>query len=226
MNPIQQFYSQNPFPGLYTIEQLDSFAAPPSNRYLRMIDQYLQGCHTVLDVGCGTGLITNLFARRYSAQFTGVDFSDSIDYAQQFAQTHSITNVTFVKQDLLDFDPGQQYQTIICQSVINHVPEYQVAIQRLIQWLSDDGILLLGVYNPYAKYLKPFVNYNDRRLQLDQTQNPFEISFTRQQTVKLCNPLTVKQIMPSVANRLVDASAVFNSRNHGLTMYAFHKGRP
>lgn len=222
---IRQFYSKNPFPGPYTWDQISSYRYPPDNRYLKIIDSYLHDYQKVLDVGCGTGLITNLFASRYISDFTGIDFSDGIDYANQFALDNQLSNTEFIKQDFFEFSAKTKYDVIISQSFITHVPDYQQAVNRLKSLLNNDGVLLLGVYNNYGKILKKFlkINYKNDRLKLDQEHNPFEISFSHQEVLNMCNDLKLLAVTPSVKNHLVGLSSFINSINGGLTMYVFRK---
>ena len=80
MNEVKEFYDQLQFPGKYTIAGLDYHSPRIRNTYLKIIDDHLCNGISVLDVGCGTGLITNLFARRYNSQFVCIDFANSVDY--------------------------------------------------------------------------------------------------------------------------------------------------
>jgi SAM-dependent methyltransferase len=225
ISSIKQFYSKNPFPGPYSWNQLSNYRYPPDNRYLKIIDNYLHDYQKVLDVGCGTGLITNLFASRYNSKFIGVDFSDGIDYAAQFSIDNQLSNTKFIKQDFFDFPIEEQYDVIICQSFVTHVPEYQLAIEKLKSLLDKDGILLLGVYNNYGKILKKIfkINYKNDRLKLDQEYNPFEISFSHQEVMNMCKDLELIGVTPAVNRRLIGLSSFINSINGGLTMYVFKK---
>lgn len=225
ISSIKQFYSRNPFPGPYTWNQISNYRYPPDNRYLKIIDNYLHNGQNVLDVGCGTGLITNLFASRYTSKFTGIDFSDGIDYATQFAVDNQLSNTKFIKQDFFDFSVETKYDIIICQSFITHVPDYQHAVERLKLLLDKDGILLLGVYNSYGKILKKLfnINYKNNRLKLDQESNPFEISFDHQEVLEMCKDLELIAVTPVIHKKLIGLSGFINSINGGLTMYVFGK---
>jgi len=91
---IKNFYSELGFPGPYTWEDIKFYEQEGiHNIYLREIDHHLQHETDILDVGCGTGLVSNLFASRYNSNFTAVDFSNSIDYARKFAKENNLNNV-------------------------------------------------------------------------------------------------------------------------------------
>lgn len=224
---IKAFYSQINFPGKYTIEDLKFYNEQGINNvYLKEIDRFLVDGMSVLDVGCGTGLVSNLFAiHRPNCQITSVDFSDSIDYAKSFAEKNNIINVDWIKKDFLDFKTTKRYDMIICCGVLHHIPEYERALSKMKALLKPGGKLLLAVYNKYGKILKHVFNikYHNDILYKDQELNPFELSFTNRQVMAMCDDMTFELVTPSHSNHLVNISALFNSVNGGLALYVFTK---
>lgn len=223
---IKKFYSNLHFPGRYSWEDLKFYEDQGiHNIYLREIESVMQDGIDVLDVGCGTGLVSNLFADKYKSNFTAVDFSDSIDYARDFAKKQKIKNVTWVKKDFLHYTSKKQYDVIICCGVLHHIPQYEQALDKIKQLLKPNGKLILAVYNPWGKILKRFfnINYNCDILYQDQELNPFELSFTNRQVRKMCIDLKFHKSAPSVNNHLVDLLALTNSENGGLVLYIFSK---
>jgi 2-polyprenyl-3-methyl-5-hydroxy-6-metoxy-1,4-benzoquinol methylase len=222
---IKQFYSRINFPGKYSWEDLKFYEEQGiHNVYLKEIDAIMVDGYDVLDVGCGTGLVSNLFAIHYpNSQLTAVDFSDSIDYAREFAKTNGIANVKWIKKDFLEFRTVKKYDLIICCGVLHHIPEYQQALAKLKGLLKPGGKLVLAVYNKYGKILKKFfeIKYNSHTLYHDQENNPFEMSFTNRQVLKMCNDLKFESVTPSFKNKFVDTLAWFNSENGGLALYVF-----
>ena len=224
---IKAFYSQIQFPGRYTWEDVAFYEEQGiTNIYLKEIDRFLIDGMSVLDIGCGTGLVSNLFAiHRPNCQITAVDFSDSIDYAINFAKDNSIANVNWIKKDFLEFKTTKKYDLIICCGVLHHIPEHQRALVKMKELLKPGGKLMLAVYNKYGKILKHIfdIKYHNDVLYKDQELNPFELSFTHKQVLKMCSDLTFELVTPSFDNRLVDLSALFNSINGGLALYVFTK---
>lgn len=226
MNAIKKFYDDLKFPGYYTMPGLDYHFPVIRNSYLRIIDNYLTNNMSVIDVGCGTGLITNLFAKKYpNSQFVGVDFANGIDYAAQFAKNHHITNTQFIKEDFLKYKPKIQYDLVICQGVLHHIPDYHTAAENLKLLLRPGGILLLGLYHPWGKLAKKIikVDYKNEMLQQDQEHNPYEITFTLQQVRSLLFPLNLEKAYPSSINIMLCLNALINQRNGGLTVYVLEK---
>ena len=159
MNHIQEFYNKHHFPSRYDLNQLRNYKIT-DNKYVAFVDQYLSNGQNVLDVGCGTGLLTNLFALKYSSQYTGIDFSTAADYANTFAKSNDITNVKFIKQNFLDYKADSTYDVIFAVSFLNHVPAFELAIEKLKGLLSPNGCIIVGIYNPIGNFIKKFIKIN------------------------------------------------------------------
>lgn len=223
---IKNFYSDLHFPGRYTQQDLEFYEAEgvDINVYLREINKALGDNLDVLDVGCGTGLVSNTFATLYpGSNFTGVDFSNSIDYAKRVSKENKLTNTKWVKEDFLKVKLNKKYDVVICCGVLHHIPEYERALAKLKSLLKPGGTLLIALYNPLGKILKHVkkINYNSPTLFEDQENNPFELSFTKRAVLNMCSDLTFHRVEPSWCNHFVNFLALFNSSNGGLAIYTF-----
>lgn len=228
MSSIQEFYSAIQFPGHYTAEQLAYHNPNIRNRYLMAIDSVLKDGQKVLDVGCGTGLISNLFAQRYpNSQFTAIDFSDSVDYAQQFARTHNINNVEYIKDDFVNHKFDTDYHVVICQGVLHHIPNNQQTIIKLKDLVKPHHYLALGLYHPWGKFAKKWftINYNNHVLYQDQELNKYETAYTCGQVFSLFSEFSCLRSYPSAVNVLSHIEALFNYTNGGLITYILEKNK-
>lgn len=217
---VRQFYDLNPFPGPYVLSGLENAI---NNKYVRLIDKYTDHGQNILDIGCGTGFITNALAMRYRSNFSGIDFSNGIDIAKQIANDYSIDNVEFIKENFFVFNPEKKYDVIIAQSFLTHVPEWQKAIEKIKLLLSHNGVIIISIYNIIGKMVQRLlrINYHSQRLQLDQECNPYETSFTHSKFLQLWKDYELLDVYPSVNSRCVNITNLFNSSNGGLTMYVF-----
>lgn len=221
---IKKFYDTIRFPGEYTKAQLDQYGHCPENSFLGFVYQYLKSGQQVLDAGCGTGLISNLFATRFDSGFTAVDFSDGINYGKQYAEKNNIKNIVWQQADLTEYKPTAQFDVVICQGVLHHIPNYTIALNNLKLAVKPGGVLLLGLYHPYGKILKKFLKlkYATNTLELDQEQNVFELAFNYNEVLSMCSDFEFLNSTPPVANETIaKISSLLTSTNGGLILYAF-----
>lgn len=225
-NQVKDFYSKIKFPGPYTIDNFDYYNNGYTNKFLSMYERAIQDKENILDIGCGTGFITNYLAYKYpSKKFYGVDFSDSIDYAKEFSKKHKLKNVVYEKKNFFDFNKRKKYDCIISNGVIHHMPMYEDAIIKIKSMLSQEGTLVLGVYNKFGKIAKKIINvkYRSELLRKDQEEAPFETSFSNKEVIGYFSDFDVIEIYPSKKNNFVDLKNILNYRNGGLTIYRFKR---
>ena len=223
---IQEFYGKIKFPGPYMINDFEIYKDGLFNPFLNQYEEGIKNSKNILDIGCGSGMVVNLLAyRNPNIQFDALDFSDSIDYAIEFKNKHNIQNVNFHKVNFFEYLAQDKYDSIICNGVLHHMPEYTKAITQINQLLKENGQLVVGLYNPYGKLAKKFfpVSYVNQTLFLDQEHVPFELTFSFQQVKELFKYYTLEKVYPSVFNKLVDLTNLFNYNNGGLTIYTFRK---
>lgn len=217
-NKIKEFYDQIQFPGPYTKQSLSYYDYKIRNPYISVINDHIKENTEILDIGCGTGLIANLMALKHpTCQITGIDFADSIYFADWFANDANIKNVKFEKCDIFQFEP-KKFDTIICQGVLHHIPDWYNCSKKIQSMLAPNGTLLLGVYHPMGKVIKKLFNidYKSDILHEDQEINPFEMTFTPSEIQQLFPGFKLCYGYPSWA---VSVRSLFNFRNGGLVLY-------
>ena len=222
----KNFYDRIQFPGLYSQPQIDYHKSGIKNSYLKIIDSVLSTNQQVLDVGCGSGYITNLFAQIYpNSWFTAIDFAAGIDYGRAFCQQQGQDNVSWVKDDFLSHPFDRKFDVIICQGVFHHMPQQQQALDKLKTLCDPGGTIVFGVYHPFGKIIKRYFNLNYRSevLRADQEDNPFERSYTCSQVQGMFDGYDLVDTYPTVIPVLSHVWAMVNSKNGGLTTYVFRK---
>ena len=108
----------------------------------------------VLDAGSGIGAYALLLARRYpSATVIGCDVDEGkTSFCAGLVDEHGLKNVQFVSADVTDLDSlGEPFDVIVCVDVLEHVSDYERALQCFWHMLKPDGILYLHTPQRYQR---------------------------------------------------------------------------
>lgn len=109
------------------------------------LKQHLPNGATVLDVGCGNGIIARSLGEA-GFNVYGIDISQkAIEKARELT---TLPNVSFdvISADELVAD-GHRYHAVICSEVLEHLNQPEKLLSILYQSLTDDGILIVTVPN-------------------------------------------------------------------------------
>lgn len=124
---------------------------------------------SVLEIGCGTGLILEEMAKRqYSPSITGVDLTEAM-LAIARKRLQPFSNVSLSKQNIIDFDMQRQYELAFSYGgvwyfvidgdkepfMVSHLAEDEDnhrGMERLSKHICKGGKFLLGVQGPHFDY--------------------------------------------------------------------------
>jgi cyclopropane fatty-acyl-phospholipid synthase-like methyltransferase len=112
---------------------------------------YLDRSSTVLDLGCGPGLITNYIYTKTGCEIVGVDNSNhAIEYAKKNRFESRLNKIRFIEKDMQDLHyEGELFSAIISidthyfiDDFLNWIPKYLVLIKDTGQFaiFSDEGM--------------------------------------------------------------------------------------
>lgn len=119
----------------------------------QMIAQKESPVQSIIDLGCGTGVITRkLAAAGYT--MTGVDQSSEM-LSQAKKGLESADSIKWVEADMTELDGLQHYydMAISCCDVINYLTsleDVEKAIKNIYQLLKKDGIFFFDVHSMYT----------------------------------------------------------------------------
>jgi len=141
--------------------------------------QALGNRRKILDIGVGTGLLTEEMLRLANYEIVGVDFSSGmLDIAKKRLAN---SNVNLIFEDITQFETSDQFEGIVSTGgaiyIIKEEGEYrlyshitdpdtnQQLLTKLYRHLDDNGLLALGIQGPhnnYKKEIKDNVIYEQR----------------------------------------------------------------
>ena len=130
--------------------------------------------HRALEIGCGTGLFTQMFAD-YGAQVVALDIS-SVMLEKARLRGLDPGQVEFIEGCVEEYDAGVTFDAIVGSSVLHHL-EVEVALRNILDLLRPGGKLSLAEPN----MLNPQV-YAERKLRFLPffwNVSPDEIAFVR-----------------------------------------------
>ncbi|MEO3679931.1 bifunctional 2-polyprenyl-6-hydroxyphenol methylase/3-demethylubiquinol 3-O-methyltransferase UbiG [Rheinheimera sp. FR7-31] len=121
---------------------------------LSYISDELQGLFgkTVIDIGCGGGILAESMARS-GAVVTGLDMaSDSLDVARLHALETGVT-VNYQQATAEDYaqQHGGQFDVVTCMEMLEHVPEPMSVIQACADLAKPGATLFFSTLNKTAK---------------------------------------------------------------------------
>jgi cyclopropane fatty-acyl-phospholipid synthase-like methyltransferase len=123
--------------------------------------------HSVLEIGCGIGTVSELILRYLSDQgfLHAVDISSrSIKMAKQRLNKYS--NVKCETIDITKESINDKFDVIVLPDVIEHIPFdlHSNLFSNLKKLLSDDGFIFIHI--PHPNYLESLVKNKDESLQI------------------------------------------------------------
>ena len=135
--------------GVMVPEQYDRVISSivPSQPFLlsTMIDYVSPDFRNILELGCGTGILTGMIQERCpGADITALDIS--LDMLAVASAKPSLDGVRFLAQDLRDPWPQTRFDAIVTSLCLHHVSrEDRVMVtQRAAQALTPEGCFICG----------------------------------------------------------------------------------
>lgn len=117
-------------------------------RYQTIIDfiaKYAVNNPTILDLGCGEGILCQRMSHQQYSFFIGMDFSSvSIKNATQL----NLLNAEFICADIHSFVPDKKFDVIVFNEVFYYIhdSEKENVLNRMIASLNQNGIIITSIY--------------------------------------------------------------------------------
>lgn len=102
----------------------------------------------ILVVGCGTCEAPAVANANPESLVTGIDFShNSLAIAKSIKRAKGFDNLKLVHMDLLDSQFKSEFGWASLNGVLHHIPEANIAVQKIAEALIDGGVVMGMVYS-------------------------------------------------------------------------------
>ena len=152
---VRQFYEITPFPNYDEFDSVEALMQKSrKGRFARLLDEQVPLRSKVLEVGCGTGQLSN-FLGIAQRDVLGTDMClNSLALAEDFRRRNQLTHVGFYQMNL--FRPIFQEETfdlVIANGVLHHTSDPFGGFKSIASLVKSGGYIIVGLYNKYGRLM-------------------------------------------------------------------------
>ncbi len=152
---IKQFYEQTPFPNYEDVDSARrSMEKARAGRFARLLNEQIPYGARVVEIGCGTGQLTNYLAIAHRSAL-GVDMClNSLRLAERFRSEQGITRAVFAQMNL--FRPALKdgfFDYVISNGVLMCTGDCRGAFARISRLAKPGGYVVVGLYSSFSRQL-------------------------------------------------------------------------
>lgn len=207
---VKSFYEKTPFPDYDNIDSVGSLIDKAQQSvFARLLDEQLPFDTRILEVGCGTGQMSNFLGITHRFVFGSDMCLNSLKLANDFKKRNNLKRVGFYQMNL--FRPifrEESFHLLICSGVLHHTSNPFLGFKTISRLVKKGGYIIIGLYNKYGRFSTDikriifnlfgnrffFLDYQLRRTDrgitkkhawfLDQYKNPHESKHTYAEVLK------------------------------------------
>jgi SAM-dependent methyltransferase len=147
---VKEFYEETPFPNYDDLDSRDSLQKKARlGVFARILDEKLPPDVTVLEVGCGTGQLSNFLGMNWRRRVIGADLCmNSLRLGKGFRDRFAIVNADFLQMNL--FRPpfaDASMDVVVSNGVLHHTSDPEGGFRSIAAKLKPGGYILIGLYN-------------------------------------------------------------------------------
>lgn len=147
---VKNFYEETPFPNYDDLDSRESLQKKArAGIFARILDDQIPPDALVLEVGCGTGQLTNFLGMNWRRRDIGADLCmNSLRLGKGFRDRFAIVNADFVQMNL--FRPpfsDASMDVVISNGVLHHTSDPEGGFRSIAAKVKPGGLILIGLYN-------------------------------------------------------------------------------
>ncbi len=152
---IRAFYEETPFPDYEEFESIgDLIQKAERGLFASQLNDQIPFHSRVLEVGCGTGQLSNYLGVAERNVF-GADMTvNSLKCANAFRRANRLDHVGFYQMNL--YRPifrEESFDVVLCNGVLCAVADPYAGFQSVSRLVKRGGYLLVGLYNRYGRLI-------------------------------------------------------------------------
>ena len=151
---IKSFYEENPFPGYEDLDSDQNLRLKAEKGiFACLLDEQIPHGARILEVGCGTGQLSNFLGMTWGITVFATDISlNSLKMGNDFREKNDIKNVAFIQMNLFRsvFKPDS-FDFVICNGVLHHTAEPFAGFKALVEAAKKGGFIIIGLYNTWGR---------------------------------------------------------------------------
>ena len=155
---VQSFYEATPFPNYDDFDSAASLVIKAEQGvFARLLEAQLPKRARVLEVGCGTGQLSN-FLSISGRNVIGTDLClNSLRLGNGFAKKNNLSTVRFVQSNIFKpaFGP-ETFDVVISNGVLHHTADPYLAFETISKYVRPGGYILVGLYHKYGRLITDF----------------------------------------------------------------------
>jgi 2-polyprenyl-3-methyl-5-hydroxy-6-metoxy-1,4-benzoquinol methylase len=157
----KNFYNEIKFPNYDDIDDYGSLIdKSKKNIFTDKLDKEISYNAKILEVGCGTGQLTNFLAR-YSREVYGIDLSKgSLFLAENFRKKNNIDRAFFLRMNVFNILFKKNiFDVVISNGVLHHTKDAKLAFNKIIEHLKPNGYVIIGLYHRHGRLYTRLIQF-------------------------------------------------------------------
>jgi SAM-dependent methyltransferase len=147
---VKDFYEETPFPNYDDVDSRETLRQKARlGVFARILDEQIPPDALVLEVGSGTGQLTNFLGMDWRRRAIGADLCmNSLKLAKDFRDRFGILNADFLQMNL--FQPpfaNASMDVVISNGVLHHTADPEGGFRAILAKLKPGGYIIIGLYN-------------------------------------------------------------------------------
>jgi SAM-dependent methyltransferase len=149
---VEEYYEKTPLPSYDDVDSVRALLEKArSSRFTRLLNEQIPFDARVVEVGCGTGQLTNFLSIGHRS-VVGTDMClNSLTLAQNFKKAHGLERSTFAQMN--PFRPALRdefFDFVISNGVLPHIRDPRRAFARISRLARPGGFVIVGLRSAYG----------------------------------------------------------------------------